>query len=178
MSSTERIQIFFWRQEKETVLWLILEHPINRFPPTLSHLPPNLSLNLSKIERKAVKTCSVQLVVKAMSPEFCSSIIPQGLSPQVLTLERHSLEPEGVGWEERVEKVKIKSQYWRDKTHVPGWWGVAASPFYENTNITKTASTGESVILEFQLSGICVLQWQAFSGESPLELFKKVHITK
>lgn len=54
--------------------------------------------------------------------------------------------------------MKIKSQYWRDKTHVPGQWGVAASPFYENTNITKTASTGESVILEFQLSGIYVLQ--------------------
>ena len=61
--------------------------------------------------------------------------------------------------------MKIKSQYWRDKDHVPSQWGVAAPSVYENTNITKTASIGKSVILEFQLSGIYVqptLQW----GES------------
>ena len=62
--------------------------------------------------------------------------------------------------------MKIKSQYWRDKNHVPGQWGVAAPSFYENTNITRTASIGKSVILEFQLSGIYVqgtLQWGKFT---------------
>ena len=53
--------------------------------------------------------------------------------------------------------MDIESQHWRNKNHMTGQWeGVAVLSFYEKINITKTVSTGKSVLLEFQLSGIYI----------------------
>lgn len=76
---------------------------IVRFPPTLSHLPSNLSLNLSKVEKNIEKTYNIFLIAKAISSEFCSSTVSYELSPQDRTASRDALESMGFGWEKEVD---------------------------------------------------------------------------
>lgn len=76
--------------------------------------------------------------------------------------------------------MEIKSQHWRNKNQMPGHWRVVAPSFYEKSRITKTVSTGKSVILEFQLSGICVQgtrQWEESTRTLKKGICNKVRLS-